>query len=277
MLVFLIFILSTNIRTLAYLYVASGTIHLPPLTPASTFTSIAMSLNNTPFTNPLVKNGLADLEKIFASSSFMSAKVYELERRSIFSRQWLLVSHKSRFREAGRWVQVDIAGYPILIVRDRTGNINGFHNVCRHRAYNVVDGDQGKASILACRYHGWSYGLNGKLAKAPGYQELSEFKKEQNGLFPVHVKLDSKGFVWVNLDGNEVPEAAWTDTSKDDEWTSQSLPDFGSLEYDQSQTVDVECNWKLAMVSHDGILESADAESSVTSSLKFPNAYLFVP
>jgi phenylpropionate dioxygenase-like ring-hydroxylating dioxygenase large terminal subunit len=73
---------------------------------------------------------------------------------------------------------------------------------------------QGTAKIFACRYHGWSYGLNGKLAKAPNYQEL-EFDRSQNGLFPIHVRVDVKGFVWINLDAKEEPEVAWEDDFED--------------------------------------------------------------
>jgi phenylpropionate dioxygenase-like ring-hydroxylating dioxygenase large terminal subunit len=68
---------------------------------------------------------------------------------------------------------------------------------------------EGTAKIIACRYHGWSYGLNGKLAKAPNYQELDGFDKSQNGLFPIHVHVDVKGFVWINLDSKEEPEVPW--------------------------------------------------------------------
>jgi nitrite reductase/ring-hydroxylating ferredoxin subunit len=134
------------------------------------------------------------------ASWYTSQDMYNFERRAIFSKRWLFLTHKSRLAETGDWLRYTIAGFDIIITRDRQGTINAFHNVCRHRAYPVVEQEkQGKAKILACRYHGWSYGLNGKLAKAPGYQDL-EFNKEQNGLLRIHVKVDRNGFVWINMD-----------------------------------------------------------------------------
>ncbi|KAK1082831.1 hypothetical protein LTR48_006713 [Friedmanniomyces endolithicus] len=117
------------------------------------------------------------------SNWYTSQEMYELERRAIFSRKWQLVTHQIRLGKPGDWLKFKIAGFEFVLTRDREGKINAFHNVCRHRAFPVVTGDQGSSKILACKYHGWSYGLNGKLAKAPGYQELDGFDKSQNGLF----------------------------------------------------------------------------------------------
>lgn len=112
------------------------------------------------------------------ASWYTSQAMYEIERRAIFSRRWLFMTHSSRVKNNGDWLRYNIAGYDFIITMGRQGNINAFHNVCRHRAYPVVEKEgSGNAKILACRYHGWSYGLNGKLAKAPGYQEL-DFEKD---------------------------------------------------------------------------------------------------
>jgi phenylpropionate dioxygenase-like ring-hydroxylating dioxygenase large terminal subunit len=97
-----------------------------------------------------------------------------------------------------------------LLILDPQGKINDFHNVCRHRAYPLVEEDAGSVNILACKYHGrppcircefsvdvigWSSGINGKLANAPRYQELDGFDKEKSGLFPIHVQIDKLGFI----------------------------------------------------------------------------------
>lgn len=140
---------------------------------------------------------------------YTTQEMYELERRAIFSRRWMFITHRSRLQKPGDFLRYNVAGYDFIIVVDRQNNINAFHNVCRHRAYSVVEEDRGTKNILSCRYHGWSYGLNGKLAKAPDYHLLDGFEKERNGLFPIHTKVDSKGFIWVNLDSKEEPEVSW--------------------------------------------------------------------
>ena len=146
------------------------------------------------------------------SNWYNSPEMYDLERRAIFSRKWQLVTHKNRFKQAGDWLKYEIVGLEIVLAMDRSGKINGFHNVCRHRAYPVVTGgEKGSSKIFSCKYHGWSYGLSGRLAKAPGYQDLQGFNKDQNSLFPVHVHIDHQGFIWINMDAKAVPEVAWDD------------------------------------------------------------------
>ena len=98
---------------------------------------------------------------------------------AIFSRRWLLITHKSRLPNPGDYVRYNIANYDVVISKDRSGKIHSFHNVCRHRAYPVVESDQGNAKIFSCRYHGWSYGLSGNLAKAPAYQDFQHFDKSE--------------------------------------------------------------------------------------------------
>jgi nitrite reductase/ring-hydroxylating ferredoxin subunit len=143
------------------------------------------------------------------SNWYTSEEMYQLERRAIFSRRWLLLTHKSRLPNSGDYLRYSVANYDIIVSKDRAGEIHTFHNVCRHRAYPVVESDAGNAKIFSCRYHGWSYGLNGNLAKAPGYQELPTFEKAKNGLFPIHTRIDRNGFLWINMDSKKEPEVSW--------------------------------------------------------------------
>lgn len=86
---------------------------------------------------------------------YTSREMYELERRAIFSRRWLLLTHESRLATTGDYLKYDIAGYEIVLCRDREGKVNGFHNICRHRAFPVVTEAKGTARIFSCKYHGW--------------------------------------------------------------------------------------------------------------------------
>jgi phenylpropionate dioxygenase-like ring-hydroxylating dioxygenase large terminal subunit len=177
---------------------------------------------------------------------YTSREMYELERRAIFSRKWLFVTHKLRLANAGDWLRYDVAGFQFVLCRDRDGNINGFHNICRHRAFPVVTEEKGSSKIFACKYHGWSYGLNGKLAKAPGYQELEDFDKNRNGLLPIHVHIDHNGFIWVNLDGKTTPEIAWEDEFEDvDRQARYAGLDFDNYVFDHSWDMEGPWNWKV--------------------------------
>jgi len=181
------------------------------------------------------------------SNWYTSQDMYELERRAIFSKRWMLITHKSRLLKPGDWLKFEIAGYEFVLCRSRTGDaINGFHNVCRHRAFPIVQEDKGAAKIFACKYHGWSYGLDGKLAKAPKYDELEGFNKGQNGLFKIHVRVDTSGFVWVNLDGKETPEVPWEeDFNGIDTQERYKVFNFDEYALDHEYRIEGRYNWKI--------------------------------
>ncbi|BCR90350.1 aromatic ring-hydroxylating oxygenase subunit alpha [Aspergillus chevalieri] len=147
--------------------------------------------------------------KSLPASWYRSSAMYELERRAIFSRRWLLVSHRARFAVPGDYVRITEAGFTFFLIKDRQGQIKAHHNVCRHRAYPLIENERGHLNIIACKYHGWSYGLDGNLAKAPKYQDAPAFDKSINGLFRIHVHVDNMGFIWVNLDSKHAPEVLW--------------------------------------------------------------------
>ncbi|KAK6205759.1 Translation factor guf1 mitochondrial [Pestalotiopsis sp. IQ-011] len=171
--------------------------------------------------------------------------MYELERRAIFSKKWILVSHKLRFVNAGDFVRITEAGFPFFLIKDRKGNINAFHNVCRHRAYPIIEKDSGKASILACKYHGWSYGFAGNLAKAPKYQDLAHFDRESNGLYQIHVHVDKLGFVWVNFDAKSKPSVLWEqDFSGVDTQPRLEPFDLTKFHFDHQWEMTGDYNWK---------------------------------
>ncbi|RMD41945.1 hypothetical protein DV735_g3172, partial [Chaetothyriales sp. CBS 134920] len=149
-------------------------------------------------------------------------------------------------RTPGNWLRYEIAGFSIVLSRDRKGNINAFHNVCRHRAYPVVEGDSGTSKIFSCRYHGWSYALDGRLAKAPGYQDLPEFDQSQNSLFPIHVRIDTNGFIWINLDAKQTPEVPWEEDFEGAD-TQERLKQFSwdDYEFDHLWEIEADYNWKI--------------------------------
>ncbi|KAF7715046.1 Uncharacterized protein PECH_003516 [Penicillium ucsense] len=187
------------------------------------------------------------------TSWYTSPALFQLERRAIFSRQWLLTTHSARFSKTGDWVRFDLAGFNLILIRDKDGTVNAFHNVCRHRAFPVVTEDRGTSRIFSCKYHGWSYGLNGKLAKAPGYQDLTGFDKSKNGLLSIHARTDPHGFIWVNLDGAETPELAWEEEAHGVDLAVQLHGAFNAEEYRFDHVLETtgEFNWKILAGSYD--------------------------
>ncbi|KAB8264820.1 hypothetical protein BDV32DRAFT_134746 [Aspergillus pseudonomiae] len=171
--------------------------------------------------------------------------IADLERRAIFSKRWILLTHSSRFSQQGDFLSFTVANFSFFLVRDRDGHINGFHNICRHRAFPVVQSRSGSTSILSCKYHGWSYGLKGNLAKAPRFETVPEFDKSQHGLLPVHVHIDKAGFVWVNLQAGS-PDVRWEDDFRniDEQPRMQDFNFAGEYTFDHEWEMDLDANWK---------------------------------
>lgn len=113
------------------------------------------------------------------------------------------MSHRSRFVKAGDYIAFDIAGFRVLLMLGKDGTVRAFHNICRHRAYPVAKKASGSSTILGCRYHGWSYDTKGQLTKAPHFDNVPGFEKSQNGLFPIHTRVDDGGFLHINMSAGE--------------------------------------------------------------------------
>ncbi|KAL5364778.1 hypothetical protein BJX96DRAFT_188066 [Aspergillus floccosus] len=153
-------------------------------------------------------------ESDFPETWWVGHDIFELERRAIFSKNWLYLSHRSRFTKVGDYQTFNIAGFPIFLILGRDGNIRAFHNVCRHRAYTITKKESGSSPVLGCRYHGWSYNTYGQLIKAPHFDNVPGFDKSQNSLFAIHTFTDATGFIFFNLDASPaVPPADTEDLS----------------------------------------------------------------
>ncbi|KAL4959992.1 aromatic ring-hydroxylating oxygenase subunit alpha [Aspergillus stella-maris] len=205
------------------------------------------------------------------ASWYRSEALYQLERRAIFSKRWILLTHKTRFQKAGDYLSFTIADFPIFLTRDREGNINGFHNICRHRAFPVVQKAEGSTSILSCRYHGWSYSLKGSLAKAPRFETVDRFDKSANSLFPINVHIDAAGFIWVNLQSG-TPSIPWSSEygTVDTEPRMSGFEFSSGYEFDHAWEMHVASNWKLQIENYNECYHCATSHPLIAGVTDIP-------
>ncbi len=133
---------------------------------------------------------------------FVSPEMFAEEQKKIFSKQWLLVGHQSQIPDAGDYVVQQVIGESLIVIRDKSGEIRGFFNVCRHRGTRLKEDACGHASAIQCPYHAWTYGLDGRLIGAPHMDEVPGFEKSDYPLHPVNLGV-WEGFIFVNLGANE--------------------------------------------------------------------------
>ncbi|MEL0075835.1 MAG: SRPBCC family protein, partial [Ilumatobacter sp.] len=113
------------------------------------------------------------------------------------------VGRAERIPEPGDWFTVNIAREPIIVVRDKEGDIRAMSAVCQHRAMQVCEGE-GNTTTFKCPYHHWIYGLDGRLLGAPAMERTENFEKSDWGLPQMRVEL-WMGFIFVNLDADAAP------------------------------------------------------------------------
>jgi choline monooxygenase len=109
------------------------------------------------------------------ASWYVDPSVWERERQAVFGREWLFVGHRQRLTDSGDYLACDIAGWPLVVVVDEDGRLRAHHNVCRHRAGPLVRDGGGRIPSLVCRYHGWAYGLDGRLRSARDFGSTDGF------------------------------------------------------------------------------------------------------
>ena len=130
---------------------------------------------------------------------YSNEELFRLERERVFGRNWLPVCHMSQIPEPGSFVAKTLFGEPVLAVRDRNGEVRVFSNVCRHRNMILKSGEGKCAGArISCPYHGWTYGLDGRLLAAPYMDQTASFDKEEQRLPQIRFEI-WHGFVFVNF------------------------------------------------------------------------------
>jgi phenylpropionate dioxygenase-like ring-hydroxylating dioxygenase large terminal subunit len=140
--------------------------------------------------------------------------------------------------ETGSYVARDAAGTPILAVRGSDGRVRAFRNACRHRGTQLVAG-AGCQKAFVCRYHGWTYGLDGGLRHVPHEHGFPGLDKSTRGLVAVET-AERQGIVFVTQD-----RPTLSDTGLDE------LPPLlaSSLRLLQTTEQETPINWKILVES----------------------------
>jgi choline monooxygenase len=170
---------------------------------------------------------------------YRDAELASLEQRAVFGATWQFAGRAALVAEPGSFFTTEIAGEPILVVRDSEGSLRAFYNVCRHRAAPVVTEAAGKASRLRCRYHGWTYDLAGRLRGTPEFEGVLDFCREEQGLAALAV-AEWGPFVWVH--GGANPPSLADYLAPMPERIAAAL---SSLRFAARREYQLACNWKV--------------------------------
>src|SRR5258707_10695864 len=134
---------------------------------------------------------------------YIETDVVGQERDRIFSRTWQVVGHHHQVANPGDYFTTQVAGEPLLVVRDSSHQLRAFYNVCRHRAGPPAEGC-GSRKLFRCGYHGWTYGLDGSLISAPEFEGQPGFDAGEFALSPLRAE-EWFNLIFVNLDPSARP------------------------------------------------------------------------
>jgi Rieske 2Fe-2S family protein len=167
-------------------------------------------------------------------------EAFDFDMAAIFGRTWIMVGFEIELPKPGSWMATSVGPWPVIVTRDRQGELHAFHNSCRHRGSRICAPGKGAAARLVCPYHRWAYELSGELAHAARMPE--DFDRSSHGLVPVHVA--SVGGVLYVCMADEAPDIGAFRRAFEPLLAPHNLAD-AKLAH---ESVIVEAaNWKLAM------------------------------
>ncbi len=108
-------------------------------------------------------------------SFYLGQAAHDFDQQHILAPGWQIIAPAALVAAPGDHIVREIGGKPVLIVRNAQGRLNGFYNVCRHRAGPIALCDGRGAKRLRCAYHGWIYDLDGQLKVTPQMDGAKDF------------------------------------------------------------------------------------------------------
>ena len=171
---------------------------------------------------------------------------FEQERAALFTNRWTLVASDDQLSEPGTYVTARLGDALIVVVRGDDGELRAFHNLCRHRGMQLLDGDGRCDKAITCFYHQWRYALDGALRVVPQRKEqFPDLVIDDWALMPAAVDV-WQGMAFAHPDPHSAPLA---------EFVAPLEANMGSYQPGQLTEVarldlEARCNWKLFVENH---------------------------
>lgn len=162
---------------------------------------------------------------------------FQEERQKLFAPAWQLLGRAALLRNPGDYLCANLAGWPLVALVNGEGKPAAFHNVCRHQRMGVVEIGAGSTPALRCKYHGWTYDLDGRFSSAPPQVAPADPSLAQNNLERVSLAIwHGLAFVCVtaSAQSHATAPATFLDARAIDE-----------RRFSGESTTEVGCNWKL--------------------------------
>lgn len=184
----------------------------------------------------------ATARQLLPPEAYTSQAWFDREQAELFGRAWSFAGMTADTPSAGDFRCVQIGRYPLFVLCGRDGTLRAFHNICRHRGNQLLEGNGGGGAVLTCPYHHWSYDFEGRLAGVPQKKTLfADLDMSEIRLFPAALGT-FRGMVFVNPQAE--PEESfddWLGEIPDHAWPH----DVDKLVETRPTRYEIACNWKV--------------------------------
>jgi nitrite reductase/ring-hydroxylating ferredoxin subunit len=162
------------------------------------------------------------------AEDYSQGDAFQAEKRAIFSSEWLPLFAEAQLAKPGDFLSATVAGWGVVAVRDKAGQLRVLRNACRHQNMPVVGTPSGNCESFRCRFHGWTYDLTGKFVSAPPPVAPPDPTADL-GLQSLATTSEA-GLLFFSMGAPAAP------------------PRFGALPaYGGTLSTDIACNWKVAV------------------------------
>lgn len=169
---------------------------------------------------------------------YADTEILKQELDAIFHRGWVSLGRSDRWVNAGDYSAMDIGSIPVIVARNKAGELKAFANSCRHRGSRIMSGD-GNCNKFKCPFHWWTYNLDGRLKVYSRMEKAIDFNPDEFGLveFPV---ASEEGFTFISFEDRPTPLGEWLSDFASihrpwglEQWVSTRVREF-----------EIDCNWK---------------------------------
>lgn len=210
---------------------------------------------------------LSDGPRRIDPAIYVDPRRFEDEKREIFRKRPVCVALSGDVPNPGDKIVVDVLGPSILIVRCKDGGVRAYLNMCPHRAAQLVT-ECDSRQRMTCRFHGWTFNLEGELIGLPGKEGFAGIDKSELGLVPVPVaEWHGMIFVRATAHGEAIDVPAWLGPMAD-ELAHLELADARPV---KSSVIKASANWKYAFDTYGESYHFATLHPSTIGALAFSN------
>jgi nitrite reductase/ring-hydroxylating ferredoxin subunit len=184
-------------------------------------------------------------EDTIPPARYTSAAFLKKEIEGVWSHTWQVACRLEEIPNRGDYYEYKIDKESIMVVRQEDGSVKAFSNVCRHRSTRLVEGCGSlSGGNIRCRYHGWSWNINGDNVFVLDRDEFRQEGMSERDLALVEVVTGIRwGFVFV------CPGQPYQHLEDFLRPVMPMLDPVGvdAMRYDWYKTTVLPCNWKVAL------------------------------